>query len=89
MTRAKGWVRLSGVGRAAEELQQEIQKAKDNCPYLRFTYPAPDQLELMHRDLSSDAALTAEQERYLDFLDDTALEEYIAKRRLPRKHGGK
>lgn len=51
MTRAKGWLYVTGVGSAAVEFEKEIAKAKANCPTLSFTYPSPEQLVYMKRDL--------------------------------------
>jgi superfamily I DNA and RNA helicase len=53
MTRAKGWVRVSGVGSGAARCQQEIEKAKEHFPNLVFEYPGPEQLKIMKRDLAS------------------------------------
>lgn len=85
MTRAKGWLRVTGVGSAATNLVQEIDSAKKNSPYLRFKYPSASDLELMKRDLGREAALTLEQERLLDEIPEDKLSEYIKKRKKPSK----
>lgn len=51
MTRAKGWLYITGVGAAATVFERELQAAKAQCPNLTFTYPSPEQLVYMKRDL--------------------------------------
>jgi len=85
MTRAKGWLRLTGVGAAAKQLVREIESAKRNSPCLRFKYPSASDLETMKRDLGRDAALTLEQERLLDEIPEEKLSDYMKKRRKPSK----
>lgn len=51
MTRAKGWLYVTGIGEAARLFAQELQAAKANFPQLVFTYPTPEQLVYMKRDL--------------------------------------
>jgi superfamily I DNA and RNA helicase len=52
MTRAKGWLQVSGLGPAAQRFAGEVKAAKNNFPMLRFTYPSPEQLIVMKRDLA-------------------------------------
>ena len=85
MTRAKGWLRVTGVGAAARRLVNEIDLAKRNCPFLKFEYPSASDLETMKRDLGREAALTLEQERVLDEIPEDKLGEYLKKRRKPTK----
>jgi superfamily I DNA and RNA helicase len=85
MTRAKGWLRVTGVGAAAKKLVKEIELAKSNSPYLKFTYPSAGDLETMRRDLGPDAALSLEQERLLDEIPDEQISEYLRRRRKPIK----
>jgi superfamily I DNA and RNA helicase len=85
MTRAKGWLRVTGIGRSAAMLFDEIKTAKANSPHLKFLYPSEADLETMKRDLGARAALSQEQERLLDELPDERLDEYIRKRRKPTK----
>jgi len=85
MTRAKGWLRVTGVGAAAKRLVKEIELAKKNSPLLRFEFPSAADLDTMKRDLGSDAALTLEQERLLDEIPEDKLGEYLKKRRKPAK----
>jgi superfamily I DNA and RNA helicase len=85
MTRAKGWLRVTGVGSAAARLEVEIDLARRNSPYFRFVYPSRPDLETMKRDLGGVAALTQEQERALDDLPEDQLEEYLRRRRKPKR----
>ncbi len=60
MTRAKGWLWVSGIGASAEAFKLEVAKAVTNVPYLRFIYPDEQQLVRLKRDLSQDGAALAE-----------------------------
>ncbi|MEN4218089.1 DEAD/DEAH box helicase [Serratia marcescens] len=51
MTRTKGWLCMTGIGYPALELFDEIQQAKDNVPYLKFTYPSGELLHKIEIDL--------------------------------------
>jgi superfamily I DNA and RNA helicase len=68
MTRAKGWVRISGIGEPAEHCMIELAKAKKNFPYLKFKYPSEEQISIMKRDLAASAIRRQELERRLDEL---------------------
>jgi superfamily I DNA and RNA helicase len=85
MTRAKGWLRVTGVGQAAERLMKEIEAARSNSPYLKFTYPSAEALEKIKRDLGRDAAMSLEQERILDSIPEDQLAGYLQRRRKPSK----
>ena len=81
MTRAKGWVRVSGVGAEAHECVKEIEEAKKNSPYIRFTYPGPERMELIRRDLGERAIVDQKMQRLLDGLPPEQIEAYLAQRR--------
>ncbi|MBY4597100.1 ATP-binding domain-containing protein [bacterium BD-1] len=51
MTRAKGWLTVSGVGVAALRFEEELKRAKENFPSLRFIYPSEEDILIMKRDL--------------------------------------
>ncbi|WP_299342197.1 ATP-binding domain-containing protein [uncultured Pseudoxanthomonas sp.] len=51
MTRAKGWLRVTGMGVAAQVFVDEIAASLANSPSLKFTYPGPSELMVMRRDL--------------------------------------
>jgi superfamily I DNA and RNA helicase len=60
MTRAKGWLWVSGIGASAEAFKAEVEIAVANVPYLRFNYPDELQLVRLKRDLSQDGSAIAE-----------------------------
>ena len=62
MTRAKGWLCLSGMGSAAQALSAEISEVKADFPLLKFEYPSPDDLRKIKMHLDRDP------ERQLDDL---------------------
>lgn len=51
MTRAKGWLCVTGMGDAADRFVHELAKAKANFPSLKFTFPSAEDLVFMKRDL--------------------------------------
>ena len=72
MTRAKAWLRVTGVGQEAEELQKEIQRAKELCPRLQFSQPSPAEIELIRRDIADSIDRKAKVQKVLsDLLDLT------------------
>jgi superfamily I DNA and RNA helicase len=78
MTRAKGWVRVSGVGEPAILCKNEIEIALENFPCLKFTYPNPEELKIIKRDLEEKASRKQKAERKLDeVLDEMTKEEII------------
>jgi superfamily I DNA and RNA helicase len=66
MTRAKGWVRVSGIGEHAAICKSEIDTALKNFPYLIFNYPSEKELKIMKRDLADRAIRKQKAERMLD-----------------------
>lgn len=66
MTRAKGWVKVSGIGGAAKTCEDEINKALSNFPNLVFDYPTQEQIRVMRRDLAEKDARKQKAERLLD-----------------------
>lgn len=44
ISRAKGWVRISGAGRQMKAAKDEIDKILIDIPYFRFIFPDPDKL---------------------------------------------
>jgi superfamily I DNA and RNA helicase len=78
MTRAKGWVRLSGIGVSAKRCADEIDEAKKHFPNLVFVYPGPERLKVMKRDLEERAAKRQAAERHIDeVLEDMTPEEIL------------
>lgn len=66
MTRAKGWVRLSGSNRTAKLWFYEIQKALDSFPYLKFKYPSDDDIKLMKRDMAEASIKENKRKRLIE-----------------------
>lgn len=62
MTRAKGWLSLSGMGTSAQSLANEIEAVKENFPVLKFQYPSAEELRTIKMHLDRDP------ERQLDDL---------------------
>lgn len=82
MTRAKGWLRVSGVGPAADACVAELNAAKAKLPFLEFVFPSPEQLLVMKRDLvqvdleEADATLA----KLAEDMSDEELELLLAKK---------
>ena len=51
-TRAKAWLRVSGVGENAQAIVDEISTAKRHAPGLDFVYPNPKEILTIQRDLT-------------------------------------
>lgn len=68
MTRAKAWLKITGIGRPAEFFKSELDKAKGYCPKLEFTYPSEPELKVMHRDLKASEMM--DMDRTLDELQE-------------------
>lgn len=66
MTRAKGWVRVSGVGTGAQKCEIEINHALENFPNLIFEYPSVEQLKVIKRDLKEKDSKKLRAEKQLD-----------------------
>lgn len=56
MTRAKGLVRVSGVGEPAAKLKREIDQSLANFPDLLFVYPGAAKLKQIRKDWRREAA---------------------------------
>ena len=54
-TRSKAWLRISGIGKRASIIFNEIELAQEKFPYLEFVMPDPEQVETIQRDLSQKA----------------------------------
>lgn len=68
MTRAKGWVRVSGAGEGAKKCAKEIEAALTRFPNLVFSYPSPAQLKILERGLEKGAIRKQNIQRKLDEL---------------------
>lgn len=65
ITRAKGWVRISGSGDPAERLAEEIKAAKNNFPMLSFVYPDPKEQAIIDMNVQESAKDKGRIEREL------------------------
>lgn len=68
MTRAKGWVCLSGIGLTAEICCKEIEVAISKLPYLEFKYPSEKDIKIMKRDMKEKAIRRSKNQKMLDEL---------------------
>ena len=66
MTRAKGWVSISGLGDAADTCRKELEPALSHFPEIVFEYPSEEQLKIMKRDLAERDLGKQRSERMLD-----------------------
>lgn len=77
MTRAKAWVRVSGIGEGAATCKREIDEALKYFPNLVFNYPSREQLKILRRDLADKAIRKQQVERQLDTIMDQMSPEEI------------
>ena len=76
MTRAQGWVSITGVGQQAEEFCNEMRKVIDNNFELKFTMPDLHKLKLFQRDLEIEQATLNKINR---IINEAAIELGISK----------
>lgn len=81
LTRAKGWVRVTGVGTNADAFVNELALAKAKYPRLEFRYPTDADFKVMKRDLEAAAAHKVELERLLEKFTPEEIEAMIAVKR--------
>ena len=81
LTRAKGWVRVTGIGNDAKTFAEELAKAKAKYPRLEFKYPTDTALRVMKRDLEAAAAHKVELERLGENFTLEELERLVATKR--------
>jgi superfamily I DNA and RNA helicase len=81
MTRAKGWVRVSGSRPEAKYFKAEIKQVKEYFPHLAFIYPGKDQIKVMRRDLEEETSRRLRAERLLEEaasdMSPEEIEEYL------------
>jgi len=86
ITRAKGWVRISGIGKAAEACEEEVHAAMANFPYLKFNYPDPEMLKIMKRDLEKDAIEKMKSikklEKVMEILTPEEIKRYLDQKQM-------
>ncbi len=90
MTRAKGWLHVTGLGKAVADFASEIAAAKQNYPLLKFVYPSEQQLVYMKRDLITIDAEEADETltRLANEMEPEDLE-YLLKKKLRELRGKK
>lgn len=66
MTRAKGWLRVSGIAPSANLAMEEIEIAKRNFPNLEFAYPSAERMKVMRRDLEQSESKRMRIQRLLE-----------------------
>jgi len=83
MTRAKGWVRVTGLGSAAAPWKLEIEKALAETPSMTFVYPTTGARRIMERKLQKGKQDAALEKTYqvLDKLPLEDVERYYAQRK--------
>ena len=81
LTRAKGWVRITGMGRIAEVFVEELNAAKQHYPSLEFVYPTAADFQVMRRDLEQAVAHRIELERLLENFTLEEIEELARAKR--------
>jgi superfamily I DNA and RNA helicase len=85
-TRAKGWLRITGMGDGFKALKNEIDRALSYAPEMRFRMPDPRQIELIQRDLSErDAKLQRAREEIERVRASLGLTEQEMRSLLPRR----
>jgi superfamily I DNA and RNA helicase len=62
-TRAKAWLRVSGIGSQAEFFFSELHKSIIKSPQLEFVQPDPKLIEMLQRDLSEKSQKLKELQR--------------------------
>jgi superfamily I DNA and RNA helicase len=84
MTRAKGWLSITGIGEPAKRFALEISLAKRQLPSLVFEYPKPEELVVMKRDLLQVTVDEADETitRLAQDLDSEEIEQIMRKLRL-------
>jgi superfamily I DNA and RNA helicase len=72
LTRAKGWLTVTGVGQYAKAFEKEYKKAKETYPYFIFTMPDRASLKTFQRDLNeSQAEINTIQRKIMELADKT------------------
>ncbi|BAH75362.1 DEAD/DEAH box helicase [Solidesulfovibrio magneticus] len=62
LTRAKGWVYITGIGEAANTFRRELESAKTIFPRMEFTYTEPEMLIMDDMDSKKFSDIAAEKE---------------------------
>lgn len=88
ITRAKGWVCISGIGESAKQVKYEVEEAVRHFPFLEFKYPDPKQIRIIKSDLIEQARRKSEAERKLaevmEEFDIETIKRFIKQRSLKK-----
>ncbi len=68
LTRAKAWLRLSGIGQAASLFTNELETALQNFPRMRFVYPDRKNIDMLQRDWTERSAKIMEMQKVIQDL---------------------
>jgi len=68
ITRSRGWVRLSGHGRGAKEMQDEISKILADYPRFKFRFPSESSIARSRVILSTNDKIIEKKQSQLDEL---------------------
>ena len=89
MTRAKGWISLSGIGKIATLWIGEFTKALSKSPMLEFVYPSSHELRIMKRDIKEKAIRKSRQAKMLDDLlsemSPEEIKQFLEQREIKKK----
>ncbi|HET7116398.1 MAG TPA: ATP-binding domain-containing protein, partial [Hanamia sp.] len=89
MTRAKGWISLTGTGRNANLWCKEIITALSKFPNLEFTFPSSHELKIMKRDIKENAVRKSRQAKMLDDLltemSPEEIKQFLVQREVKKK----
>ncbi len=66
LTRAKGWVHVTGLGDSAQQFHVELQRAKKESPNMAFTYSEPE--SVIKDDMDAEKFISNEEEKEFDRL---------------------
>lgn len=69
-TRSKGWLRITGMGQRFAPLNQEIERALQLAPEMKFVVGDPQQIDLIQRDLSEKDARLQRAQAEMDRLKE-------------------
>lgn len=73
ITRAKAWLRVSGIGSAAEHFCKELQQSEQNFPNLPFIWPDREKIPTILNDINKRSKKLMEVKQMLLDLELTDL----------------
>lgn len=88
ITRAKGWVQISGVGESANKWKDEIEISIDKSPYIEFLY-TDEVRKALKRDIQETALRKSKQSKILDDLlremSPEEIRQFLQQREIKKK----